>query len=310
MMRFSSLERRPACFRAFTGLTVEEFQRLASLVRSDWICNREERLLRENPHRRRKTGGGAKPKLPLLEDQLLLTLAWARMYPVYLALEYLFAVDESTVSRTIVRTLPLLSDKFILPERLPKKKVRSLEELKKYLPPDVDLDEILADATEQKIPRPQKKRKRKPYHSGKKQAFTVKTQLAVTRSGIPVHVSPTIGGRRHDYKLFTHSGLPDILPDKTRLYGDAAYEGGRRDYPRLEVITPFKRRSNHPVLTRNEKIFNKRQRQVRIKVENTLAQFKTFKVLADTYRHSVQNYNPTFRFVANLVAFRMLERMA
>lgn len=307
MMRYTSLRNRPSCFRAFTGLAVEEFDRLVAEIREDWAHLRIERL--DRPDRQRKIGGGAKPKLDTPEDQLLLVLVWARLYPVYLTLEYLFDIDESTVSRVIRHILPLLRTRFMLPERLPKKKVRSLEELKKYLPPDVHLDDFLTDATEQKIPRPLKKRKRRPYHSGKKRAFTVKTQIATTRRGYIVHVSPTIGGRRHDYKLFRHSGLPNILPADARLFGDSAYEGARRDYPRLAAVLPRKRYRGHPELTRSEKIFNKKQRRVRIRVENALAKLKKFNVLAGTYRHSVQNYNDTFRFVANVVDFRMLCRL-
>jgi hypothetical protein len=308
MLYFTTLCERPACFRAFTGLTVEEFQRLVALIRVDWIIQREERLAKARPQRERKEGGGAKSKLPTLEDQLLLTLTWSRLYPVYLVLEFLFGVDESTVSRTIAHIQPLLQDRFLLPERLPCKKIRSLDELKKFLPPDVDLDEVLVDATEQKILRPEKKRRRKPYHSGKKLAFTVKTQIAVNRRGIPVHVSPSIGGRRHDYRLFQHSGLPRLLPDKAKLLGDLAYEGARKDYPRLTVVVPFRKYYHLPPLNRSQKIWNKRQRRVRITVEHTIAQLKTFKVLAERYRHSLQNYNQTFRLVANLVAFRMLQR--
>lgn len=305
MIRHTSLRHRPACFRAFTGLTVEEFDRLAAKTRADWVRLRTERLETARPARMRKMGGGAKPKLETLEDQLLLALVWARLYPVFLALEYLFGIDESTVSRTIRRTLPLLRGKFMLPERLPTKKVRTLEELKKYLPPDIDLDEFLTDATEQKIPRPEKKRKRRPYHSGKKRAFTLKTQITTNRKGYILHVSPTVGGRTHDYKLFHHSGLPNILPDGSRLIADLGYEGAAKDYPRLDPWLPAKRHRWRAALTRSEKIRNKKQRRARIRVENALAKLKKYRVLADIWRHSVQNYNDTFRFVANVVDFRM-----
>lgn len=162
-MRYNTLRLRPKCFQAFSGLTVDEFDQLAALIHDDWVLQRKERLKKDN--RKRKEGGGRKLGLPDLEDQLLLTLVWSRLYLIYLTLEYLFGVDESTVSRTINAITPLLSDRFMLPERLPRKKIRSIEELKKYLPPDIDLDDILTDATEHIIPRPEKKRKRKPYHS-------------------------------------------------------------------------------------------------------------------------------------------------
>jgi len=84
MMRHTSLRHRPRRFLAFTSLTVEEFDRLVAELRDDWMRLRTERLLEEHPleKRKRKMGGGAKPKLGTFEDQLLLTLIWARLYPV------------------------------------------------------------------------------------------------------------------------------------------------------------------------------------------------------------------------------------
>lgn len=308
-MNYISLRVRPKCFLAFTGLKVEEFNRLAALIHSDWIMQRKERLEKQNPNRKRKEGGGRKYSLETLEDQLLLTLVWSRLYLIYLTIEYLFEVDESTVSRTLQRIQPLLQDKFMLPERLPKKKIRTIEELKKFLPPDIDFDDILADATEQVIPRPEKKRKRKPYHSGKKRKFTIKTQIATTRKGLIIHASPTVGGRTHDYKLFKKSRLPEVIPKDTILFVDSGYQGIKKDYPNLAVSIPFKRHRGHPELTRSEKIFNKKQRRVRIRVENTIAKLKKYNALSVVYRHSLQNYNQTFRFVANVVNFRMIQRL-
>jgi len=168
MMRYQSLKQRPRHFLCFTGLTVKEFEELAATARPDWINQRIERLKRNNPHPKRKLGGGRKKILNSLEDQLLLTLVWAKLYLSYLLLEYLFGVDESTVCRTIQAIKPLLRGKFLLPPRRRGKKITSLEELKEIIP---DLDEILVDATEQPIPRPKKKRRRKKYYSGKKKLY-------------------------------------------------------------------------------------------------------------------------------------------
>jgi len=182
-------------------------------------------------------------------------------------LEYLFGVDESTVSR-VVRSIPILfQGRFIFhdPRKSGRKKITTIEELKKLFP---DLDDILVDATEQVMPRPQKKRKRKPYHSGKKRKFTLKTQIATKRNGLIVHVSPTVGGRTHDYELFKRSGLPQVIPKDIGLYIDNGYQGIKKDYPDFAVSIPFKRHRGHPELTRSEKIFNKKQRWVRIKIEN------------------------------------------
>lgn len=306
-MRYTSLRLRPACFRSFTSLTVNEFDILVSRVRPDWLSLRTERLQRERPNRRRRFGGGRKPELETLEDQLLLTLVWLRLYSVYLILEYLFSIDESTVSRTITRTLPLLKDRFTLPEHLSRKKIRSMQELKELLP-DIDFAALLGDATEQTILRPKDGRKRRPYHSGKKRRFTAKTQIATTARGYIVHVSETVGGRAHDYKLFQKSGLPDHIPKGLPFFVDSGYQGIKKDYPHLDARLPVKRTRAHQTLSRSEKILNKKQRRVRVKVENTIAQMKKFQALAQTFRHSLQNYNLVFRFAANVLNFRMLSR--
>ncbi|TSC67046.1 MAG: transposase, IS4 [Parcubacteria group bacterium Gr01-1014_66] len=308
MIKYTTLRQRPNQFLSFTGLNVEEFDRLSALIRSDWIIQRAEKLHKGNPSRKRTLGAGRKCILETLEDQLLLTLVWSRLSLVYFVLEHLFGIDESTVSRTIQRIHPLLQDRFMLPERLPKKKIRTIQELKEFLPPDITLDDILVDGTEQAIPRPEKKRLRTAHHSGKKKRFTVKTQIATTRNGLIVHVSKPIPGRTHDYKLFKASILPQIIPKESRLYGDSGYQGIQKDYPHLHSVIPRKRTRNHTELTRSEKIRNTKQRKIRVKVEHAFSRLKKYRALADTYRHSLQNYNQTFRFIANVVNFRMMQR--
>jgi hypothetical protein len=284
---------------------------LVAVIRGDWTVERFKRLEKNNPNRQRKIGGGRKMALPMLEDQLLLTLVWANLYSSYLMLEYLFGIDESTVSRLIGSMRLLLQDRFVIPDprkQKGRKKITTLEELKKALPPDIDLSDILVDGTEQMIPRPEKKRKRTMYHSGKKKRFTVKTQIATTRNGWIVQVSPSVPGRMHDYKLFKASILPKIIPKDTRLYGDSGYQGIRKDFPDLQSHVPFKRTRTHHVLTRSEKIRNTKQRKIRVKIEHAFSRLKKYAVLAQPFRHSLHNYDSTFRFVANLANFRMIQR--
>ncbi len=306
-MRYNSFKRRSKHFLSFTGLTVEEFARLVADIRSDWFNQRIERLNKQNPNRKRKIGGGRKKVLNTPEDQLLLTLIWAKLCPSYLLLEYLFSIDESTACRTIQETIPLLQSKFILPEPRKGKKITTLEELKEIIP---DLDEILGDATEQKILRPQNKRKRKKYHSGRKKTFTVKTQITTNRQGLIVHLSRASPGRKHDYKLFKESKLAEVIPQETKVYLDSGYQGAQKDYPGFNLIVPHKRTRNHKELSRSEKIQNHKQRKIRVKIEHTICQLKKFRLLSQTYHYSLQNYTPIFRFIANVVNFRMLQRLA
>ena len=279
---------------------------MVSEIHSDYLNQRIKRLNKNNPNRIRKIGGGRKKILSTLEDQLLLTLVWAKLYPSYLLLEYFFGVDESTVCRTIQEIIPLLQSKFILPKRRKGKKITTIEELKEIIP---DLDEILTDATEQKIPRPKKKTKRKKYHSGRKKSFTIKTQITTNKKGFIIHISQSFPGKKHDYRLFKESFLSKIIPKQTKLYLDSGYQGIQKDFPDLNSIIPYKRTKNHQKLTHSEKIQNHKQRKIRVKVEHTLSSLKKYQVLSQIYRHSLKNYNLIFRFVANIVNFRMLQRL-
>lgn len=305
-MNYNKLKQRPKHFQSFTGLTVEEFNELVNQIRGDWKHQRIERLINNNPNRQRKLGGGRKHIIAKLEDQLLLTLIWSKFYLSYLLLEYMFGPDESTIWRAIQPIILLMQGKFILPPRRQGRKITTIEELKEIIP---ELDEILADATEQKIPRPRKKQKRKKYHSGKKKAFTIKKQIATSAQGLIIHSARASPGRKHDYKLFKESGLPEIIPKDLPAYADNGYQGANKDYPDLNIILPHKRTRNHRELTRSEKIQNTKQRRKRVKVEHTLSQLKKFKLLSDVYRNSLQNYDLYFDFVANIVNFRMLCRL-
>lgn len=309
MINYNNLKQHPNHFLSFTGLSVAEFDKLVKDNQRDWQEQRIQRLLKNRPNRQRKIGAGRKFALPNFEDQLLLTLILAKHYCSCLFLEYLFNIDSSTVCRTAHTLMSLIKKdgKYIInlgPR--PSKKITTLDELRKVIP---DLDEVLADCTEQKIPRPQKKAKRNKHHSGKKKAFTIKTQLATNRQGLIVNVDKPTAGRQHDYKVFKTSRLPKIIPKNTKLYLDSGYQGVQNDFPDLNTVIPHKRTRNGNPLTRSQKIQNKKQRRIRVAIEHTLSKLKKFQILHQTYHNSLQNYETVFGFVANIVNFRMLCRL-
>ncbi len=310
MIRYNNLKQRPNHFVSFTGLSVAEFDKLVKDNRQDWQTQRIERLLKNNPNRKRKIGGGRKFALTTMEDQLLLTLILTKSYCSCLLLEYLFNIDASTVFRTSQALMSLIKKdgKYIInlgPR--PNKKITTLDELRKVIP---DLDEILTDCTEQRIPRPEKKVKRNKHHSGKKKAFTIKTQLATTKQGLIVHINKASPGRDHDYKVFKESNLSKLIPKETKVYLDSGYQGIQKDFPFLNSVIPHKRTRNGESLTRSQKIQNKKQRKIRVAIEHTLSKLKKFQILHQTYRNSLQNYELAFGFVANIVNFRMLCRLS
>ncbi len=220
-------------------------------------------------------------------------------------LEYLFNVDESTICRIIQEISPLLSKKIVINRR--GKKITTLEELKEIIP---DLDEILVDSTEQRIPRPEKKRTRKKYHSGKKKAQTIKTQIATSKKGLILHTSRSSPGRPHDYKYFKKTKIPKWLEKNPniRSYGDSGYQGVNKDYPKANFIIPVKRTRKKKELTRSEKIRNTKLSKKRIIIEHTFANLKKYRILKEVYRNSKEHYSEIFKSIAFLVNLRMLER--
>jgi len=309
-MRYNNLKQRSKHFLSFTGLTVPEFDKLVQDNRQNWQEHRAERLIKNLPNRKRKLGGGRKFALETFEDQLLLTLLFAKSYCSCLLLEYLFNIDSSTVCRTTQMIMSLIEKdgKYIInlgPR--PNKKITTIEELRKVIP---DLDEILVDCTEQKIPRPQKKAKRNKHHSGKKKSFTIKTQIATTKQGLIVDINKPAPGRQHDYKVFKMSDLPKKIPKATKSFLDSGYQGVRKDLPDLNSTIPYKRFRNGQPLSRSQKIQNTKQRRVRVTIEHTFSQLKKFQILSQTFRNSLDNYESVFGFVANIINFRMLCRIS
>lgn len=303
MLTFESLAKQPAHFHSFTGLTVAEAQKLIDLIKPDW----EERQREKHKiNRLRKIGGGRKLDIPQFADRLLVFLIYAKVYPTYVFLEYLFNVDQSNICHIVQEMTPLLSDSIIINRNY--KRVRNLEDLKEVMP---DLDEVLIDATEQRINRPQKKRLRKKHHSGKKKDFTLKEQLITTRRKIILHIADASPGRIHDYKYFKQTGVGEWLEAnpqiKTRV--DLGYQGMDKDYPKATIILPAKRNRWKKKLTRSEKIMNTKKAKARIPVENNIANLKKFKILSDKYRNLKGHYSAIFKSVCFLSNFRTLERM-
>lgn len=79
-MRAAQLRKRPRHFRNFTGLSVEQFERLAEGVKAELT-----QAGQEVGSRQRAVGGGRKATLAL-EDQLVVTLMYYRLYVTQLLL--------------------------------------------------------------------------------------------------------------------------------------------------------------------------------------------------------------------------------
>lgn len=303
MLTFTRLSKKPSQVRAFTGLTPAEFQEFAGMYQPLWEAHR--RGLHKT-ERKRAVGGGRRLKLAGFNDRLLCFLVYAKLYCTYDLLGYLFDCDAATACRTVGDIRTVVGDKLLVNRA--GRRIRTIDELLQVHP---ELEEVLLDATEQKIPRPKNKKKRKAHHSGKKQAFTVMTQVLTTKDSLMLHVSTPMAGRRHDVTLFKKSAVPKWLAkhkDKIRCRADGGYEGMDKQYPDIRIVTPVKRQRNKPELTKQEIRSNKRHSSKRIPVEHSFAGVKQFQLLGQVYRGKEGDYKRYFVAIASVRNFRMLVR--
>jgi hypothetical protein len=91
------------------------------------------------------------------------------------------------------RCLPIPQKMYNLTKRL-----KTVDKVEKYFPGFI----AFTDCTEQQIPRPVDKNKRKIYYWGKKKKHTVKNQLTINKDGFIIHKVAHKNGRKLDYILY------------------------------------------------------------------------------------------------------------
>lgn len=106
--------------------------------------------------------------------------------------------DIAILEPLIKRCIPLPIKKLYKHAR---RRLRTIDEVEQYFPGF----KAFIDSTEQEIPKPMNKRKRKSYYSGKKKKHTVKTQYMVNTKGLILHKTGyKKGSRKHDYDIYKH----------------------------------------------------------------------------------------------------------
>ena len=306
MLNFSTLSKKPAYFRNFSGVELTEFNTLNQKIKEKYTAYEEKRLTRKD--RKRAFGAGHPFKLSLT-DRVLMLLVYYHMYPSSTLLGYLFDLSQTSVLKTIRKLEPIVSEVLPLPKKQQDKvkRLQTVEEVEAMFPGF----KAFLDATEQEIPRPHDKRKRKTHYSGKRKKHTVKTQLTVNKKGLIIHKTAHVKGSMHDYTLYRHSH--PHLPDKVRLDLDLGYLGIRDDYPNLYCMLPIKRKNpgrgkrgvKAKELSLEQKVFNKAFAKERVVVEHTNSRVKKFRIFGDEFRNRLKRYDVMSDIVCGLVNFRV-----
>jgi hypothetical protein len=298
MMNYILISRKPKIFRSFTGLGIEEFDRLYQMIEAKYEEYEKKRLSREG--RKKAIGQGRKFKLDLI-DRLLMLLVYYRLYITYTLAGFLFNLDQSNVYRNIKHLEPLVKECIPLPKKVYQatRRIKDIEELLEYFP---DMKAFL-DATEQEIPRPKNKRRRKSYYSGKKKKHTVRTQIITNKDGLIIHITGHVHGRKHDYDLFKDKRPPP--PKGVEITADLGYQGIEKDFPSLKTRIPVKRKRGK-TLEKKDKRYNKELSRSRVVVEHTIGKMKKFKIMGSKFRNKLGRYDDMTSIVSGLTNLKVM----
>ena len=257
-MSYRRLCKKPLLFRSLTGLTVPEFDQISTEMDSKYEEYERRRLSKRK--RKRDVGAGRPFKLKPRE-RLLMLLVYYRLYITYALSGFLFDLDQSNVFRDLTILESLLKECIPLPKKIYKrtKRLRTIEEVEQYFPGF----KAFIDSTEQEIPRPKNKRKRKSYYSGRKRKHTVKTQLMVNTEGLILHKTGHSNGRKqHDYDIYKHNH-PTITPSQVDNIVDLGYLGIEKDFPTVKSVLPIRKKKN-TLLSNDDMRYNKNHSRLRI----------------------------------------------
>jgi hypothetical protein len=157
------------------------------------------------------------------------------MYPSSTLHGYLVDLSQTSVLKNIRNLEPLLSETLPLPKKQHDKikRLQTVEEIEAMFPGF----KAAIDATDQEIPRPKAKLKRKTHYSGKRKKHTVKTQITVNHAVLIAHKTAHAAGSTHDYSLLKYSR--PCLPTCVCADLDLGYKGVKNDYPSFNCQVPF-----------------------------------------------------------------------
>ncbi len=154
-------------------------------------------------------------------------LVYYRMYLTYDLTGHLFGLDQSNVSRNIRYLEPAVKRSIPIPSKFyaDSKKINDISQLHQFFPEFI----AITDGTEQQIPRPKDRTKRKTHYSGKKKRHTIKNQITINLKGEIIHKPPHSSGRRNDFAILKIKH--PVLSEDIMVFYDLGYLGVEKDFP-------------------------------------------------------------------------------
>ena len=296
MMTYLKLSKKPKQFLSFTGVTLQQFDVIVIDVKKQYSITEKARLSKRK--RQRQIGAGHPFDLSI-EDKLVMLLVYYRLYITCELAGYLFDLDQSNVNRNIRYLEPAVRKSIPIPSKLyaDSKKINDIQQLQEFFPELI----AITDGTEQQIPRPKNKKKRKTHYSGKKKRHTIKNQITINLKGEIIHKPPHSSGRRNDYAILKINH--PVLSEELMIFYDLGYLGVEKDFPDQTSVLPYKRKKGKELLD-YQKEWNKLQSKIRIKVEHAISKIKKFRISSDTFRNRLSRYDMISDIICGIVNFK------
>ena len=208
-----------------------------------------------------------------------------RLYITYTLTEFLFGLDQSNVCRDIEKIESLIRECLPIPQKLHRvtKRLKTKEEVEQYFPGFM----AFTDLTEQPIPRPKNRLRRRLYYSGKRKKHTVKNLYTINQKELIIYKTKHKQiGKRHDYKIYkdNHPKLPNEV---TSMY-DLGFLGVEDDYPEQKSSLPIKKEKGCELMVQ-QKEYNRNHSQKRIVIEHAICRIKKYRIMNDVFRNRLRN---------------------
>lgn len=171
MITYATLKQSPQRFLSMTSLTVSEFEALLPTFTEECAKLHSPSHTRTGQPRRRKAGGGNKPRLATSAEQLLFILVYQKTYPLQTAHGLQFGLSQAQTNEWIQRLLPLLAQSLGLLKQMPEREGQAFAT--RGVTPAVSTD-LIIDGTERRRQRPKNAAKQREVYSGKKRRTPTK----------------------------------------------------------------------------------------------------------------------------------------
>ncbi len=171
--------------------------------------------------------------------------------------------------------------------KITKKRLKTLEEIERYFPSFM----AFIDCTEQPIPRPENRIRRKLYYSDKRKKHTIKNLYMVNKDETILYKArhKQVGERKHNYKIYKKNHH-SVTPKEVESIMDLGFLGVKeKDYSEQTSSLYIKKKGNQELIL-EEKEYNRIHSKKRIVTEHAVYRLKKYRIMRDVFRNRLRKY--------------------